>query len=290
MMIRFSRISKRIVLAVVLLSLFSNKGYGCPCGCGSVSTETLFPSDTAKISLGYLTTNDRRRYDIQGNETESIDAEESELKFNGTLRLTDEASVGVGLATAFIEIGGETRQVLLEPVVYGNYTVNQYDFTIPYLPSLTLTLSYSPEEDEDLVAHRGYAYSQVKSSSWWTIGEHNLGLSLAVRRNFASKNDFNPSREVDFGYLYDGNLGYTFIKVPYGQVGFDYGYALNTKSSVGGELQPGTNKRYDPLSLFLGFRIAPKTNMRLEYVKNSVFIAQNLIQREKFGLIVAQTF
>lgn len=268
----------------------SGLAIACPCGCGSVSTESLFPSEFGKISMGVSTLVKKNVFDSNGNKLEGDKTSENAITVNATFRVVQDLSLGLGIGYSFLKQDEAEEQVWLEPLLYLNYTALPYDVTSPAYPMILINLNYSPENDENFVVHRGYAYSQVKSSAWWTAGTHNFGLSLAARRNFPSQNDFNPSRKVDFGTLFEGSIGYTLIKVPLGQVGFDYGYAFNTKSSYDGMLQGGTNKRYDPVTVFLGARIKDKLNMRVEYASNYLWIAQNIVGRQNISISMSQTF
>lgn len=275
-------------LLYIAIFLMTAKSYACPCGCGSVNTDSLFPGETFKGAVFSNISANKTFYDSDGQIVGTNDGSEVETGFSGTASISSKFSAGI--TASIVKSSEYDESIIKEPGVYGSYILNQYDFTRPFYPLSIIMISYSPEFSENMSIHRGYQTLSLASSNWFTIEEHNWGVNLSLTRKLPSSNNFTKEKSVDRGYVYGVDFGYTKIIAPYGQYGISYGLRQSTLTKVGGKLIGDSEVASDTLSVYAGMRVLERTNARLSLSKDSLVLAKNNLAVTNLSLTLSRTF
>lgn len=272
------------ILIIVGLLLMTVKAYACPCGCGAVNPQVMYPGESMKIAVG-LTRNAGYRDVLSGGEQvraagpDTIDT----MTLSVGKAITNDVSVSVAIpiqTNRDAEEGANTG--LSDPSFSIRYTALPQSFTEPLIPQVQVYATYKPSIGKGIDESERYKQMDVFGNGyhefvpgvdlWWGMAEAKFGLAqmfiapIERTRKIGGK----TVRHHD-GYAFRtiAQTAYNFPGIGYITGGVER-ESRNAKSREGKSIE-GTEKTTNNLQVSGSYKIGFRKTVGLAWRQTAAF-------------------
>lgn len=292
------------ILVTIGLLLMSIKAYACPCGCGAVSPQVMYPGESMKIAVGYTRNAGYRDVLSNGDQvrTAGPDAIDT-MTFSIGKSIADDVSVSVAIpiqTNRDAEEGANTG--LSDPSFAVRYTAVPQSFTEPLLPQVQVHATYKPSIGKGLEESERYKQMDVFGNGyqefvpgvdlWWGMAKAKFGLAqnIIVPLDRTKKVGGRNVRYNDgLALRTTVQAAYNFPGVGYIQAGLER-EGRNAKSMDGEDLK-GTEKTTNNLQLSTSYKVGFRKTLGLAWRRTAaLFDNKNTTRADAVTFSYMQAF
>lgn len=292
------------ILIIVGLLLMTFKAYACPCGCGAVNPQVMYPGESMKLAVGF--TRNAGYRDVQSNgdqvRTAGPDAIDTMTLSIGKA-IADDLSVSVSIPIQTNRDAQEgVNTGLSDPSFAVRYTALPQSFTEPLIPQVQVYATYKPSIGKGLneserfkqmdVFGNGYQEFVPGVDLWWGMAKAKFGLGQMVIVPFDRKQKMG-GREVNHN---EGLALRTTVQAAYNFPGIGYisggiereGRSAQTED---GEKLQGTEKTTNNLQLSTSYKVGFRKTLGLAWRRTAaLFDNKNTTRADAVTFSYMQAF
>lgn len=292
------------ILVGIGFLLISAQALACPCGCGAVNPQVMYPGESMKIALG-ITRNAGYRdllddgEQVRGGGPDIIDT----MTIGIGKSITQDISVSIALPIQTNRDPAEgTNTALSDPSFSVRYTALPQSFTEPLVPQVQLFATYKPsiakgiDESERFkqmdVFGNGYSEFVPGIDLWWGMEKAKFGLGqmyiIPIDRD----------RKVG-GRTYKQNDGFALRTILQGAYNFPgIGYLIagleredrNAKTRDGNKID-GTEKTLNNINLAGSYKVGFRKTLGLAWRRTAaLFDSKNSTKADAVTFSYMQAF
>lgn len=276
-----------ILYSVFILFLFIEKGYGCPCGCGAVNPQVMYPGESFKLALSLNRDSSFKTINSDGDisseygpdvrDTFTIAAAKA---FTNTLSST----ISIPIQTNRRKNQGSTTG-LSDPTISMRWTALPQSFTNPYIPQVQVFTSYkhsfarsmSESRQEYFMDVFGNGYSEMVPGIdlWWGMEEAKFGFSQVAILPFDSEVVLDGTDEIytrNEGKALKSTFlaGYNFIGTGY--VIGSYDFEKREEPTKDGKKIDGEDKLINSLGLSTSLKVGFKKTVGVAWRRTAALL------------------
>lgn len=292
------------ILMIISFMLMSFKAYACPCGCGAVSPQVMYPGESMKIAVGYSRNTGYRDVLSNGDKVRAGGPDVIDTMTIGIGKaVTNDISVSVSLPIQTNRDAEEgTNTSLADPSFSVRYTALPQSFTEPHIPQVQVFATYKPSlgkgldesEKDKLMDVFGNGYSEFVPGVdlWWGMEKFKFGAGQMYIVPLDRKMTV-AGEEVTQN---DGFALRTIVQAAYnlpalGTLGAAIERESRNAKSRNGKTMAGTEKTTNNAQLSASYKVAFRQTVGLSWRRTAaLFDNKNTTRADQLTLSYMQAF